>query len=212
MPLIHRIGSDFGLLIWRMEETTVSLQKFLPEKNYSELEKEFKHPARLRQKLVVQILLNEMGLATDPHITYLASGQPVPGNFGGYLSISHSKNHVGLMYHPNHSCGLDLEEPQDRLLRIADRFLNRVEEEWIRAATRLHDLCLVWSAKEAVFKAMGGGGIIFKEQLAVEAPVRSEDGSGTCQVMFSDKDRRKLFEIHYKYLDGVMLVHTIATE
>lgn len=212
MPLIYTNpeGDVFRLLVWRVDETTDTLRKFLPAKISSDLEIEFPHPQRFRQKLVVTLLINKLGLAAEPELSYLPGGKPSPKNFDGHISISHSKRHVGILYHPHQSCGLDLEEPTDRLQRIAERFTNAEEAAWIRPSELLHDLCLVWSAKEAVFKAIGGGGIFFREHLCVKSPQVKESGTGHTEVLFSAPGQLKKFPVTYKYLDGVLLVHTIA--
>jgi len=212
MPLIcnNPEGEDFRLLVWRLEETTDTLRKFLPAKISSALEIEYPHPQRFRQKLVVTILLEKLGLTDDPEVTYLPSGKPLPKNFDGFISISHSRMHVGILYHPHQSCGLDLEEPGERLRRLAVRFLNSKEEEWIRPSEQLQDLCLVWSAKEAVFKAIGGGGIVFREHLSVQAPQHMENGIGQTEVLFHKPGHHKKFQVRFRHLDSVLLVHTIA--
>lgn len=212
MPLIYTSpeAEDFRLLVWRVEETTETLKKFLPEKTSAELQIAFSHPERLRQKLVVSMLMETLGFDFDPQIFYLPGGKPVLKNSEGHISISHSRQHVGVLYHPFLSCGLDLEEPTDRLRRMAVRFVNTEEEAWIGHSRELHDLCLVWSAKEAVFKAIGGGGIVFREHLTVKAPHQTPEGTGHTEVLYNGSGKNKKFPISYRHLDGVLLVHTIA--
>lgn len=68
------------------------------------------------------------------------------------VSVSHSRRLAGVaVCHDGTPVGLDIEQPRPQLLRIASRFMSRHER--LAYGSRLPLLTLVWSAKEAVYKA-----------------------------------------------------------
>jgi len=87
-----------------------------------------------------------------------------------------------------------------------------VEKTWIRSENNLEDTALIWSIKESLFKNIGGGGILFKEQLEVEEPLRTSLTSGDGLAVYKKLNQVKTFKYHYEYLEAVLLVHTIAIE
>lgn len=214
MPLSFNtlLPSGARIWIWDVQETIEEVQKFIDDEDFLEICKIYHHPQRRLQKAITRILLNKLGAGKKVDIQYDGYGKPMPDTLPGSISISHSKHFVGLLYHPVHACGLDLEEPDQRVLRIAHRFLNDLEKAWIRPVEQLPDTCLVWSTKEALFKNIGGGGILFKDQLVVHEPTYINEQHGYGTAVYSGKTGPTAFDYHFDYLEGVLMVHTIAKE
>jgi len=204
--------SGAHIWIWHLTETTEALEKFLSKEDFNEILNHFKHPKRRLQKMATAILTRQLGDGHTIDIQYNELGKPSPGDFPGYISISHTDRFVGLLYHPLRSCGLDVEEIQPRLLNIAPRFVNDIEMKWISQDNYLRDIGLIWSVKEALFKNIGGGGILFKEQLEVNMPVYHDERSGKGRTTFKKNNTISSYEYHFIHLEDVLLVHTIAIE
>ncbi|MBL7922878.1 MAG: 4'-phosphopantetheinyl transferase superfamily protein [Bacteroidia bacterium] len=206
------LSSGARAWVWHLTETAGDLQKFVPAQDFQAICQAYTHERRRLQKLAIRTLLMELGDGQALDLLYDEAGKPQPKDFPGFLSISHSAHHVGLVYHPLHAVGLDLEEPDGRALKIAERFLNPLEKTWIRQEEAVRDCTLVWSVKEALFKNIGGGGILFKEHLWVHAPRFSDGISGKGEAEYRGKKQNLFFDYHVLYLEGVLLVHTIAKQ
>lgn len=162
--------------------------------------------------MVSRLLLDQLGGGKPVEWYYSENGKPKFRDFPGYFSLSHSHHFVGLAYHPLLSCGIDLEEIREKILWIAPRFTHEEEWAWVRQSEKLRDLTLIWSIKEALFKTLGGGGIHFKSDLRIAAPEREHKNSGKGTAVYLAAGSMSRFDYFYRYLEGVLLVHTIALE
>lgn len=86
---------------------------------------------------------------------------PVPGcRLIPSLSISHSQGLAGAMVN-THPCGLDLQRVSDSVIRIRERFCLEAEVELLHSAgvkptSEAALLTMLWAAKEALRKGLGG--------------------------------------------------------
>jgi 4'-phosphopantetheinyl transferase len=214
MPLYFNSLQTTGarIWVWHLAETENTLKMFISEEEFIHIYDNYSHPQRRLQKIATRILLHHLGEGQAVSLQYDAAGKPSPLEIAGNISISHSKNFVGLLYHPNHACGLDLEEVDARVLRVGPRFINEHEHNWINKAELMRDTGLIWSVKESLYKNIGGGGIKFKEHLQVDAPMAETDLKGHGSAAYEGPMGKKMFKYQFEYLDGVLLVHTIAIE
>lgn len=214
MPLSFNqlMPSGAHIWIWHLTETKEALEKFVRKEDFNEILIRYKHPQRQLQKMAISILTQQLGDGHVIDIQYDELGKPAPKDFPGFISISHTTKYAGLLYHPLHPCGLDLEEISQRLLKVAPRFINEIEKKWLDAKNPLNDIGLIWSVKEALFKNIGGGGIFFKEQLEVNKPSFIDDVSGWGWATYKKDNLLRTFEYRFINLEDVLLVHTIAIE
>ncbi len=87
----------------------------------------------------------------ETEIIYTPEGKPTVAH--GYLSISHSKNYLCMAYSQTQEVGIDVEEIQPRISRLATRFLTAEELEACGEDLSLLTRC--WSSKEAIYKIVG---------------------------------------------------------
>ncbi|CAN5591415.1 hypothetical protein BH11BAC2_BH11BAC2_14650 [soil metagenome] len=215
MPLLHQhtiTGSGYQILIWNLTETEEELLMFLNTHTISIPEGYFsiKHLLRRKQKLATHLLINHLTEGKGFQITYNALGKPELLNHCGSISISHSPHHVGLIHHTELKTGIDLEEPDGRILNIAGRFINEEEQKWLNFENPEKDYYLIWGVKECAFKAIGGGGIDFKNHLKVGKPESRDNLEGTGTVLFTKSLEMQPFRYYYRYLEDYLLVYTIA--
>ncbi len=81
------------------------------------------------------------------------------------ISLSHSSPYVAAQIHPSHAVGIDIEQPKEKLLRVAPRVLSPSEES--DAGNDVVKHCVYWCAKEAMYKLYGKRGLHFNTQLNV---------------------------------------------
>jgi phosphopantetheinyl transferase (holo-ACP synthase) len=104
-------------------------------------------------------------------IDYTESGKPFLVNSKEYISISHSQNFIGILKAP-FDIGLDIEEINERIIKIKNRFLN--EKELKLFDSSIENLTIAWTLKEALFKLNTRNGIDFRKELLIEG--KTDDG------------------------------------
>ena len=98
-------------------------------------------------------------------IQYNNDGKPFLTDSGDYISISHSQNFIGFLKAP-FNVGLDIEEINERVLKIKQRFLNANEQ--LLFGPSVLNLTIAWTLKEALFKLNERKGIDFRKELLIE--------------------------------------------
>jgi phosphopantetheinyl transferase len=115
--------------------------------------------------LGVRRLRNESKLPSP--IFYTEARKPfLDQKLNTFISISHSKNYCALGF-SSHEIGIDIEELNPRIERIASRFVSSVEMSFI-SEDKILDLTKLWTMKEAMFKLNNRAGIEFKSELIIE--------------------------------------------
>ena len=185
MPLHQRMNleNETDILIWHIDESLEKLHKSLtlPKTEDQRLMKK-KSLSHKKQFLASRNLLLQAGISLSS-LSYDLNGAPQLES-GQQLSISHSEAIAGIAI-GNKPLGFDLEAYRPKILNIASRFLNTEEGFALKGTRSIEKLTLIWTAKEALYKALKQKGIIFSKQLLV-APFQWEDHHGSAKVFFSD--------------------------
>ena len=171
MPLhktIHH-DSDTQILVWKITESFNQLRAevLLTESNMRRLlgMKSVSHQCGF---LSVRKLIQQAGY-TDLDVWYDAFGKPHLKD-GRHISISHSHECATIII-SNRSTGIDLELQRDKIKGIACKFIDS-EFGFLDASDEseyLHQLTVIWGAKEAIFKIRNEVGISFKEHIRINA-------------------------------------------
>ena len=186
MPLHQRVNIDeqTQILIWYIEEPLEELKKdlFLAKSDEIRFQKRkiLSHQKEFlaSRRLLLEAGIPPHGLSHDPNgIPRLESGQQ--------LSISHTKNLAGIALGTK-PLGIDIEVFRPKIRRIATRFLHADETFVLKGDQVIEKLTLIWTAKEALYKALNQKGIIFSEQLLV-TPFQWGYKKGSAKVFFQGK-------------------------
>ncbi|MDO5607373.1 MAG: 4'-phosphopantetheinyl transferase superfamily protein [Capnocytophaga sp.] len=157
MPLIDniRIDNNTQLLIWKVTE---ALEELIAGVSLNEEQKEkydsIKLESNKKNFLVTRQILKGLNYQTDD-LSYDESGKPVLKN-GKSISISHSFDMVAVIISSSAKVGVDIEKKRDKILRVSEKFT-----QWDYRNTSLSNhsimqkLTMIWSAKEAAYKAYG---------------------------------------------------------
>lgn len=85
-----------------------------------------------------------------------------------HLSITHSGPYAAVAFSKFRLVALDLEKIDNRVGRVAHKFINGAEEEILQQSKNLiHDQTLIWSAKETMYKFYGAKELDFKMHMTV---------------------------------------------
>lgn len=208
MPFLleKKIGNN-RLLLWLLEESIEELEVMLPYSlvGYSSA----KSQSRRRETIVENLLVNKaFGCRVD--IGHLESGKPYLINNDLNISISHSRNMVGLYIGTAVNIGLDIEQTGRNVSKLLIRFLSKREYE--KAVTSPDYIKITyWCTKEAVFKSQGQSDVDFASEIEVTEimPVTSSEDMGTIKATSLDKrtmttDFVELF--YFQMLDNIVVV------
>ena len=186
MPLHQRVNIDeqTRILIWHIEEPLEQLKKDLKLSKTDEIKlQKRKILSHQKEFLASRRLLLEAGIPTHS-LSHDPNGIPRPES-GQQLSISHTKNLAGIALGTK-PLGIDIEVFRPKIRRIATRFLHADETFVLKGDQVIEKLTLIWTAKEALYKALNQKGIIFSEQLLV-TPFQWGDKKGSAKVFFQGK-------------------------
>lgn len=173
MPLekIDSINSHTWAL-WRIEEN----EDFLAGQLSSEepiphsISNSKKRLEWLAGRLLVKTVIEKLG-GIFQGVTKNEFGKPFIKGSTYHLSLSHSYPYVAASFHKEYSVGIDLEQPKDKLLRIAPRVLGKDELE--DAGSNITKHCVYWCAKETLIKVYGKKDLTLAEHLII-APFQLE--------------------------------------
>jgi 4'-phosphopantetheinyl transferase len=134
----------------------------------------------LLKTLVENCGLNYVGIRKDEY------GKPFLKEHEFQISLSHSYPYVAAQIHNSESVGIDLEQPKDKLLKIAHRVLSPAEQT--DAGENIVKHCVYWCAKEALYKLYGKRGLHFENQLNLEPFVLQPIGDLTGQIKIESQN------------------------
>ncbi|HEU0226892.1 MAG TPA: 4'-phosphopantetheinyl transferase superfamily protein [Arachidicoccus soli] len=147
-----------------------------------------KHIKRKREYIATRLLRNRL-FGKKP-IIYSEIGAPsIKDNIE--ISISHTNNIVGIACCREYSIGLDIEQIQDKVLRVKNKFLSRQEKEWFNLNS-MEEMTKVWSGKEALYKLAGRKRIIFSENLNL---FKRSDEVWEGNIVFKDFNKKVLLSL-----------------
>ena len=154
--------------VWKISETNGQLQRMIkkqpPEDYHPTKQAEWMATRMLIQHLCQKFNLNYQGIEKD------AYGKPFLKGHTAQISISHSFPIALAMIHATSPCGIDVEWPRASMQRVQHKFLH---EEEFQYRNDQRALCIIWAAKEAIYKRYGKKKLSFKDNMKVEI---TEDG------------------------------------
>lgn len=167
-------GEKSAWALWRIEESEPELAFLALETCPSEMIAPHKRLEYLAGRSLIRDLVEQFndpynGLRKDNH------GKPFLKDLNSEISLSHSYPYVAAQIHPTISVGIDIEQPKEKLLKIASRVLSKDEE--IDAGDQIDKHCIYWCAKEAMYKIHGKRGLHFSHQLNLDPFEMMHEGS-----------------------------------
>ena len=157
-----------------------------------------------RAFLSVRKLLMEKGY-TDFDLEYDEFGKPHLKD-GNYISISHSHQFSTIII-SNQKVGIDIEMQREKILRIADKFVNNQELQRLKSFNNkdfIKKLTVKWGAKEAIFKIRNEKGISFKDHIQVN-PFEIRDNKTT--AILEIENMKQQFSIYFEEIEDFTLVY-----
>jgi len=207
MPLYKTINfnSTTQISVWKITESLEQLRQEVELNSANTIRfNGMKSEMHQRAFLSVRKLLMEKGY-TDFDLEYDEFGKPHLKD-GNYISISHSHQFSTIII-SDKKAGIDIEMQREKILRIADKFVNNQELQRLKSFDN-HDfikkLTVKWGAKEAIFKIRNEKGISFKDHIQVN-PFEIRDNKTT--AILEIENTKQQFSIYFEEIEDFTLVY-----
>ncbi len=195
--------------IWEITETTEELYRqarLTPSEQ--DFYKQLKSPLRQKHWLSYRLILPHLA---EPDavsgIAYDEFGKPYLENGAGQISVAHSGKYAVFIISKTNRVGIDIEAIQPKIVRLTHKFLTKEEMEYKFASRTTESLCVIWCAKEALYKLHGGRGLVFSEHIHINNFTFTGNGNLTGYV--THEHNRTKYRLFYESLDDYILVYTI---
>jgi len=212
MPLFYQqnINATSKMAIWAIVEPLAFFESKLQGR--VEASKNSMHPVKRTQHLAARLLLQEM--LPEVHINsieYAANGKPYFVNASIHFSVSHCNGFAACVISEEGPVGIDIELIQDRIKKVAPKFLHHSELEKINTLNeeaQLKEMSFVWAAKEAMYKMNEKLGLDFSQHLRVEGLTNNTNAimSGSILSEASALDVQIHYELRENFVWAVSLI------
>ncbi len=153
--------------------------------------------------LSVRSLLQAAGY-DDFNLTYDEFGKPHLQD-GKHISISHSHEFSAIIV-SDEKCGIDLEMCREKIILIADKFVEEGFEFPNKSDKQdyIERLTVDWGIKESVFKIRNEPGISFKNHISV-TPFDMEKGKTQAHLRFNELEAA--YDVYFMKIENYILVY-----
>ena len=188
MPIINDFSSSIStkLAVWSIEESMDELRPYMPQSIVQKEELSLrKTEGGKKGYIAARLAVKSLGISlTD--LSFTKQGEPQLTN--GFCSLSHCQDYAVAVVGQN-PIGVDVEAHREKIVRIASKFVHVNEYPSILPKDEIALLTRLWTAKEAVYKAMHHPGLALATQIEV-APFSLKDTTGEARVYLADKTHR----------------------
>lgn len=211
MPIFfqHQINDSTRLGIWKIEETEEFFKRNVPQ------HRDVTHPHKRLQHLAGRFLLQFLFPDFPYELIKIAdTRKPFLPDEQYHFSISHCGDYAAAIVSRDKRVGIDIEIPVEKIARIMYKFLTAKEHGIFNlvpgagngsATNTYQEPTLLWSAKEAVFKWYGNGGIDFRKQIQL---LKQNETTETIDCFFSRNELELI--IHYRQFDSLVLAWVMS--
>lgn len=206
MPVFfqQQINETTRLGIWKIEETEEFFKSNVPQ------HRDVTHPHKRLQHLAGRFLLQYLFPDFPYELIKIAdTRKPFLPDEQYHFSISHCGDYAAAIVSKDKRVGIDIEIPTEKISRIMYKFLSAKEHEQFHLIQpdkdRIPFSTLLWSAKEAVFKWYGNGGVDFRREIQLK---KQHEENETIYSFFS-KDNSELI-IHYRQFEHLVLAWVVS--
>ena len=203
---IREVYPGVSMGLWQIEE---SVERFYSDypflQSYSLFVDKYKSDGRKLEFLAIRALLYEMfkshGMSDDQilkigDITHNAAGKPLLNGY--HISITHTKGYAALIVSAKQNVAVDIEYFNDRVERIAHKFLRKDEN-----AQGLDDLLVHWCAKETVYKLFSEDNLQFSQMRVKPFDAMCD---WTCEV--ENLKNKKVVRVDFELTMDFVLTYT----
>lgn len=208
MPLysIDRFDKESLLAVWEITETEEELinETSVPEDELKDILLS-PSPRRRIERLAVRALINA-SFDKRQYLGYEENNRPFLKNYPGDISISHTNRFACIYVHENMNTGVDIESINRNFYAVEARILSPSEIDYLDDDIKQQQLCLIWCAKEAIYKVMNQRGVDFMKHIAIKKFSLKQNGKLSGTFHNPDENISVKLKLHYKFIDDHALV------
>ncbi len=213
MPLFyqHTINRFSKLGIWKIEET----EDYFLEKVF--LQREISHPHKRLQHLAGRYLLQFLFSDFPYELIMIAdTRKPFLSNEAYHFSISHCGDFAAAIVSSQSRVGVDIELVRPMIQKIRRKFLSDTEmrlltnEQVLSETPSSEFLTLCWSAKEAMYKWFGSGGVDFKRHMQLNKPIDFNSTAFIQSSFIFSKEERLPLTVMSKSFGKLVMSYVIS--
>lgn len=188
--------------MWKITEDEAVLADEVPaEKIPDGLTNPLKRLEFLAGRALIKALLKQWDIRYD-RLEKDSFGKPFLSGSSVHISLSHSYPHVAAVVNKEKNVGIDLEQPKDKLLRIAHRIL--APDELQDAGDNVTKHCIYWCAKETLIKIYGKKDLIFSSNLRISPFPMGPSGHLVGRIVANDQETT--IPLQYTVFDNFVVV------
>ena len=206
MPIFfqQQINDNTRLGIWKIEETEDFFRSNVPQ------HRDVTHPHKRLQHLAGRFLLQYLVPAFPYELIQIAdTRKPFLPNEQYHFSISHCGDYAAAIVSKKSRVGIDIEIPVEKISKIMHKFLSPGEHETFNLIqpdkNKIPFATLLWSAKEAVFKWYGDGGVDFRKDIRLQKQNEVTEMI-YCHFLRGNSD----LNINYRRFDHLVLAWVVS--
>ena len=211
MPIFfqQQINENTRLGVWKIEETEEFFKGNVPQ------HRDVTHPHKRLQHLAGRFLLQYLFSDFPYELIQIAdTRKPFLPDAQYHFSISHCGDYAAAIVSKESRVGIDVEIPVEKIEKIIYKFLSAKELDRfnlvpgagkITGVENFNEVTTLWSAKEAVFKWYGDGGVDFRKQIQL---LNRNDENKTIDCFFSKSESELV--VNYKQFDGLVLAWVVS--
>lgn len=196
-------GSNAAWAIWKINESESTLAaRVAPHEQVPDhITSNLKRLEFLAGRALIKALLNNWG---EPFLglTKDEFGKPYPAGHNFQISLSHSYPYVAAVIDRQRSVGIDLEQPKEKLFKVAPRVL--APAELADAGDDMVKHCIYWSAKEALVKIHGKKDLVFAKNLIISPFSKEKQGELIGRIIVNDHETA--IPLQYRVHDDFVVV------
>ncbi len=220
MPLFyqHNINESTKLAVWHIKESEdFFLKKVSLQRSITHPHKRLQH---LAGRYLLPILYPDFPLE---EILIADTRKPFLQNEKYHFSISHCGQFAAAIASNKSRVGVDIEMITPRIQNIAHKFLNPLEkdffnddykdflDQWnLKDKVYTEYLTLMWSAKEAIYKWHGDGGVDFSEHIQLLKFTSIDNNEEISLPFVFTKDKIISLSVNAKFFDDLVLAWVVS--
>lgn len=208
MALAYRkqIDHDTSFAVWKIEE---SAEELLDQLQLKEHENSFLETLNGGKRnlhwLSTRVLLRSM-LNTNKYIDCRIDehGKPYLENMPHQISLSHSFDYAAVIVSETKAVGIDIELIKNKIERIAFKFMNKSELNFIDKQHAIEHMYVCWCAKEAIYKLQGKRNVSFLDHIYLHPFPYSQSGCFDAKIEIENNvsNFKVLYEKFHEYMIG----------
>jgi phosphopantetheinyl transferase len=213
----HTINEFTQMGIWKITEPEAFFSVKVP------LQREISHPHKRLQHLAGRYLLQFLFEDFPYDLILIAdTRKPFLSNESYHFSISHCGDFAAAIVSRRNRVGVDIELVKPMIQKIMHKFLsgeemnlllgNRLlptsENGAVNISSRLLTLC--WSAKEAMFKWYGYGGVDFKNHMQLNRAINFDAAEFIESLYIFSKAERVVLTVTSRVFNDLVLSYVVS--